>query len=103
MGCRCGLPSLFINREAGEAEATDQLVAMAEAADITVERLSSVRFRKERGGKLSRPGEALQPWRIEYDEAVAGILGRYDIRCRRYVRIHAYRDRAAVFAIHVHQ
>lgn len=65
---------VFVNRARGEAEATDGLIAMAEAHGAPVETLSSVGFRKERGGKLSKPGEPLQPWRLEYDEAVAGLL-----------------------------
>lgn len=69
---------VFVNRARGEAEATDRLIAMAEAHGSTVELLSSVGFRKERGGKLSKPGEPLQPWRLEYDEAVAGLLGKHD-------------------------
>lgn len=68
---------VFVNRGRGEAEPTDRLIAMAESHGISVETLSSVAFRKERGGKLSKPGEPLQPWRLEYDEAVAGLLGRY--------------------------
>lgn len=69
---------LFVNRERGEAEATDRLMAMTEGRGVPVETLSSVRFRKERGGKLSRPGEPLPAWRAEYDTAVAEMLGRHD-------------------------
>ena len=43
---------VFINRVRGEAEPTDRLIAMAESHGIPVETLSSVAFRKERGGKL---------------------------------------------------
>jgi len=68
---------VFVNRERGEAEPTDRLIAMAEGRGVPVETLSSVAFRKERGGKLSKPGEALQPWRLEYDEAVAKLVGKH--------------------------
>ena len=68
---------VFINRARGEAEPTDRLIAMAESHRIPVETLSSVAFRKERGGKLSKPGEPLQPWRLDYDREVANILGRH--------------------------
>jgi folate-dependent phosphoribosylglycinamide formyltransferase PurN len=71
---------VFVNRERGEAEATDRLIALAEAAGVKVEALSSVGFRKARGGKLSRPGEPLQPWRLEYDNAVADTLSTYDFQ-----------------------
>ncbi|MCE7928726.1 MAG: hypothetical protein HUU14_12885 [Dehalococcoidia bacterium] len=77
-----GLPvrivAVFVNRDRGEAEPTDRLIAFAERQGIAVETLSSVRFRKERGGKLGRPGEALQPWRFEFDAAVADLLGRHE-------------------------
>ena len=69
---------VFVNRDPGESEATDGLMEMVRARGIPLETLSSVRFRKERGGKLSKPGEPLQPWRMEYDEAVAERLAQYD-------------------------
>ncbi|MFN0147581.1 MAG: phosphoribosylglycinamide formyltransferase [Dehalococcoidia bacterium] len=68
---------VFVNRDPGEAEPTDRLIAMATAHGVPVETLSSVAFRKARGGKLSKPGEPLQPWRVEYDAEVAARLSRY--------------------------
>jgi len=68
---------VFVNRARGEAEPTDHLIAMAETRGVPVEAMSSVGFRKERGGKISRPGEPLQPWRLEYDEAIASALAKY--------------------------
>ncbi len=68
---------VFVNRNRGEADATDQLIAMAESRGIPVEAHSSVAFRKSVGGKIGRPGEPLQPWRFEYDRAAAEALGRY--------------------------
>ncbi|MBI5948061.1 MAG: hypothetical protein HY875_07980 [Chloroflexi bacterium] len=68
---------VFLNRDPGEAEPTDRLIAFAREQGIAVETLSSVAFRKQRGGKLSRPGEPLQPWRLEYDAAVAERLASY--------------------------
>jgi len=68
---------VFVNRARGEAERTDRLIAMAEAHGTPVELLSSVAFRKERGGKVGRPGEPLQPWRYEYDAEVARRLSQY--------------------------
>lgn len=65
---------VFVNRAPGEAEPTDALLAMVEARGIPVETLSSVDFRKARGGRISKPGEPLAPWRLEYDEAVAKLL-----------------------------
>ena len=69
---------VFINRDRGEADATDRLIAMVEARGIPVEAVSSVRFRKAAGGKVGKPGEPLQPWRFEYDRMVAETLAKYD-------------------------
>jgi len=69
---------VFVNRDPGEAEPTDRLMAMVRDRGIPLETLSSVRFRKERGGKLSKPGEPLPPWRTEFDSAVAEKLARYE-------------------------
>ena len=69
---------VFVNRDRGEAEATDKLIALAEARGIPVEAMSSVRYRKSVGGKTSKPGEPLQPWRVEFDRQVAEALGRYE-------------------------
>jgi folate-dependent phosphoribosylglycinamide formyltransferase PurN len=78
---RRGLPveiaAAFVNRTRGESAPTDRLIEMAEKAGIPVETLSSVAFRKERGGKISKPGEPLQPWRLEYDQQVADLLSRH--------------------------
>lgn len=68
---------VFLNRERGEAAPTDRLTAMVEERGIPVETLSSVAFRKARGGKLSKPGQPLPAWRMEYDEAVVGKLRGY--------------------------
>lgn len=69
---------VFINRDRGEAEATDRLIEMLESRGIAVEALSSVAFRKAKGGKIGKPGEPLQPWRFEYDTEVAARLAKYD-------------------------
>ncbi len=79
-----GLPvelgAVFVNRERGEYEATDELIAMVEGRGVPVETLSSVRFRKERGGQRSKPGEALPAWRAEFDAEVAARLKGYGVR-----------------------
>jgi folate-dependent phosphoribosylglycinamide formyltransferase PurN len=69
---------VFVNREPGEAEATDRLLAMVRGRGVPLETLSSVRFRKARGGELSRPGEALPAWRREFDVEVAGLLAGHE-------------------------
>jgi folate-dependent phosphoribosylglycinamide formyltransferase PurN len=69
---------VFVNRDRGEFEATDRLIAMVEARGIPVEARSSVRFRKAAGGKIGKPGEPLQPWRFDYDREVAATLAKYD-------------------------
>jgi len=65
---------VFCNRERGEYEATDQFLDLVAAFGIPCVTLSSRRFRKERGGTLSNPGEPLPPWRAEYDQRVLELL-----------------------------
>lgn len=76
-----GLPveiaAVFVNRAPGEAEATDRLMDMVRAHNIPLETLSSVAFRKARGGKLSKPGEPLPAWRTEYDHEVVALLRKH--------------------------
>ena len=67
----------FVNRERGEFEATDRLLDLLDGRGVAVETLSSVRFRKARGGRRSRPGEPLPQWRTDFDEAVAERLAGY--------------------------
>lgn len=69
---------VFVNRDRGEAEATDRLIAMVKERGIPVEARSSVRYRKSVGGKVGKPGEPLQPWRSAYDREVATTLKKYD-------------------------
>lgn len=68
---------VFVNREPGEAEATDRLLEMVRARGIPLETLSSVRFRKRRGAPLTKPGDPLPSWRKEFDVAVAWRLASY--------------------------
>lgn len=71
------LAVVFLNRERGEFEATDRLLDYLDARNVPVETLSSVRFRKAQGGRRSRPGEPLPPWRRAFDEAAADRLARH--------------------------
>lgn len=68
---------VFVNRDPGEAEPTDRLMELVRSRGIPLETLSSVRFRKARGGERSRPGSPLPAWRREFDREVAERLGRY--------------------------
>lgn len=68
---------VFVNRDPGEAGPTDRLMELVRQRGIALETASSVRFRKQHGGTLSRPGEPLQPWRRQFDEAVAARLRAY--------------------------
>ncbi|HCV00846.1 MAG: hypothetical protein CL897_06850 [Dehalococcoidia bacterium] len=65
---------VFLNRERGESELTDQLLDLIESRGIPVETISSVRFRKEHGGQRSRTGEPLPLWRRAFDEAAVESL-----------------------------
>jgi len=76
-GLPVNIAVVFVNRERGESEATDRLLDLVEAHGIALETLSSVAFRRARGGKRSKPGEPLPAWRTEFDEAVVERLERY--------------------------
>ncbi len=71
----------FCNRERGEFAATDRLLDLLDGRGVPVETLSSVRFRKARGGERSRPGAPLPAWRRAFDEAAAARLAahRFDL------------------------
>lgn len=71
---------VFVNRAPGEAEPSDRLMTLVQQHGLAVETLSSVAFRKEHGGKRSKPGEPLAAWRREYDAAVAERLAAYDFQ-----------------------
>ena len=68
---------VFSNRERGEHEGTDGFLDLAASFGVPCLTLSSRRFRRERGGELSKPGEALPPWRVEYDRKVAELLAQH--------------------------
>ncbi len=77
-GLRVEPAVVFVNRDPGEAGPTDRLMTMVRARGAPLETLSSVAFRKARGGKITKPGEPLGPWRMEFDAAVATLLAKYD-------------------------
>lgn len=68
---------VFCNRERGEYEATDGFLDLVASFGITGLTLSSRRFRRERDGTRSRPGEPLPPWRSEYDQRVAELIAQH--------------------------
>jgi folate-dependent phosphoribosylglycinamide formyltransferase PurN len=72
------LAVVFVNRDRGEAEPTDRLLALAERHGVPVEAHSSVAYRKAVGGKIGKVGEPLQPWRFEYDKRAAETLAKYE-------------------------
>jgi len=65
---------VFCNREPGEDETTDAFFEIVRAEGIPLVTLSSVRFRREHGGRRSRPGEPLPEWREAYDAEVARLV-----------------------------
>lgn len=74
---RAEIAFVFCNREPGEAEPTDRFFDLVRASGIPLLTLSSVRFRKERGGERSRPGEPLPAWREQFDREVARLIAPY--------------------------
>jgi folate-dependent phosphoribosylglycinamide formyltransferase PurN len=69
---------VFCNRERGEYEATDGFLDLVESFGIPLLTLSSRRFRRERGGALSKPGQPLPAWRVEYDAKVAQLIAAHE-------------------------
>ncbi len=68
---------VFCNRERGEYEDVDSYLDLVASFDLRCLTLSSRQFRRDRGGALSRPGEPLPPWRVEYDREVADLVAPY--------------------------
>ena len=78
---------VFCNRERGQSENTDAFLAAVDAAELPLVMISSGAWRKRVGGARSDPGEALAPWRQDFDRAVrqaiepfrpeAGLLAGY--------------------------
>ncbi len=68
---------VFCNREPGEYEATDGFLDQVASFGIPCLTLSSRRFRKERGGTLSKAGQPLPAWRADFDRQVAALVAPY--------------------------
>lgn len=68
---------VFCNREPGEDALTDSFFRLVQANRHPLLAKSSVGYRRAVGGSLSRPGEPLPPWRIEYDRAVEELLAAH--------------------------
>ena len=75
---RAEIPFLFCNREPGEHENSDLLLAMAAGYGIPTVTLSDRRFRRRVGGEVARAGEPLPAWRLEYDRAVLELIAPYE-------------------------
>lgn len=65
---------VFCNREPGEDALTDSFLRLVEANVHPLLTKSSVGYRRAVGGRLSRPGEPLPAWRIDYDRAVGDLI-----------------------------
>lgn len=68
---------VFSNRERGEEDVTDAFFDFVASQNIPLLSLSSVRFRRERGGERSRSGEPLPSWRRAYDAEVARLVDQH--------------------------
>ncbi len=64
------LAVVFCNRERGESGATDSFFDLVAEGGTPLVTRSSVHYRRSVDGKLSRPGEPLPAWRLEYDRLV---------------------------------
>ncbi len=68
---------VFCNRDPGEDPLTDAFLRLVAANGHPLVTRSSVGYRRAVGGRVSRPGEPLPAWRIEYDRAVEAALAPY--------------------------
>jgi phosphoribosylglycinamide formyltransferase-1 len=63
---------VFMQRERGEGEGSDGFIDLAESRGIPVEKLSSLRFRRERDGGFAANRE-------EYDRQIVEIIAPYEV------------------------
>jgi phosphoribosylglycinamide formyltransferase-1 len=68
---------VFCNRERGEYEEVDSFLDLVKSFGLPCLTFSSRQFRRDRGGALSKPGEALPPWRDQYDREVAELVAQH--------------------------
>jgi len=68
---------VFCNREPGQDPQTDQLFEQIRGYGLPLVSLSTVRFRRERGERPAKPGEALPEWRHDFDREVIDLLEPY--------------------------
>jgi folate-dependent phosphoribosylglycinamide formyltransferase PurN len=68
---------VFSNRDPGDFENTDRFFDVVREAGIPLVTLSNTKYRRKVGGKLSRDGEPLPPWRPDYDAEVAKLIEPY--------------------------
>ena len=73
------IPFLFCNREPGEHENSDLLLATAAGFGIPTLTLSDRRFRRRIGGEIARAGQPLPAWRLEYDRAVLDLVAPFAV------------------------
>ena len=68
---------VFCNRERGQSSNTDAFLGSVEAAEVPAVTISSGAWRKRVGGAISTPGQTLQPWRRDFDQAVRDAIAPY--------------------------
>jgi len=68
---------IFCNREPGQDPQTDQLFEQNRGYGLPVVHLSTLRFRRERGERPAKVGEALPEWRHDFDQEVIRLLEPY--------------------------
>lgn len=69
---------VFMNREVGESESTDEFIAELREQNIPVITFSSVQFRKKLGVTLTQDLDDLPPWRQKYDVEVGNLVASYE-------------------------
>jgi len=70
---------VFSNREPGESKESDLFFELVEGYKIPLVCFSYQRFKARKGARTERTGDALPPWRLEYDREVMGRLRGFQV------------------------
>jgi phosphoribosylglycinamide formyltransferase 1 len=70
---------IFLNRDPGEAEGSDQFIKLAQSFDIPLVCKSYRRYQDIHGDDNNTPDGTLPPWRLDYDHEVMTALEPFTV------------------------
>lgn len=74
-----GIAFIFLSREPGEAEGSDQFIKLAQGYDIPLVCKSYRRYRQVHGGGDKPANGALPQWRLDYDREIMAALAPFSV------------------------